>query len=256
MNGIIGVFRKELVITFTSPIFYAIGFIFLLVSGYFFYSNTAYFSLLSFQAAQNPFLSESLNLSHMVIKPFFGDISIILLLILPLVTMRLYAEEKRSGTIELLFTYPISDASVLAGKFFATLVVLLALLAGTLPNMIILESMADLEWGIIVSGYLGVFLMGAGFIALGAFVSSLTENQIVAAVISFGALLLLWAIGWAKSLVGPGLGAVLGHLALIGHLDNFAQGLLDTRSIVFYVLFILFWLFLTLRFLNSRFWRG
>lgn len=256
MRGIIGVFRKEIVITFSSPIFYATGFIFLLVSGYFFYSNTAYFSLLSFQAAQNPFLSENLNLSQMVIRPFFGDLAIILLLMLPLLTMRLYAEEKRSGTIELLFTFPISDASVLAGKFAATLVVLLTLLAGTFPNMIILEGMADLEWGIIASGYLGVFLMGAGFIALGVFVSSLTENQIVAAVISFGALLLLWAIAWAKSLVGPGLGAVLGHLALIGHLDTFTQGLIDTRSIVFYVLFILFWLFLTHRFLNSRFWRG
>jgi ABC-2 type transport system permease protein len=256
MRGIAGVFRKEMAVTFTSPIFYATGFIFLLVSGYFFYSNTAYFSLLSFQAAQNPFLSESLNLSHMVIRPFFGDLSIILLLILPLLTMRLYAEEKRSGTIELLFTYPVSDASVLAGKFTATLAVLLALLAGTLPNMLILEGITDLEWGLVLSGYLGVFLMGAGFIALGAFVSSLTENQIVAAVVSFGALLILWAVGWAKSLVGPGLGAVLGHVALIGHLENFTQGLIDTRSVVFYLLFMMFWLFLTLRFLNSRFWRG
>ncbi len=256
MSGIVGVFRKEITITFTSPIFYAAGFIFLLISGYFFYSNTAYFSLLSFQAAQNPFLSENLNLTDMVIKPFFGDLAIILLLMLPLLTMRLYAEERRSGTIELLFTYPVSDAAVLAGKFAATTVVLLIMLAGTVPYLIILESMADLGWGIVISGYLGVVLMGAGFIALGIFTSSLTENQIVAAVISFGALLLFWAIGWAKSLVGPGLGAVLEHLAIIGHLDAFTQGLIDTRHIVFYLLFTLFWLFLTHRFLNSRFWRG
>ncbi len=256
MNGIVGVFRKEITVTFTSPIFYAVGFIFLLVSGYFFYSSTAYFSLLSFQAAQNPFLSESLNLTDMVIKPFFGDLAVILLLMLPLLTMRLYAEEKRSGTIELLFTYPVSDAAVLAGKFAATAVVLLIMLAGTVPYLIILESMADLEWGIVAAGYLGVVLMGASFIALGIFTSSLTENQIVAAVISFGALLLFWAVGWAKSLVGPVLGAVLEHVAIIGHLDAFTQGLIDTRHVVFYGLFILFWLFLTHRFLNSRFWRG
>ncbi len=256
MNGIAGVFRKEMTITFTSPIFYAACFIFLLVSGYFFYSNTAYFSLLSFQAAQNPFLSQSLNLADMVIKPFFGDLAVILLLMLPLLTMRLYAEEKKAGTIELLFTYPVSDAAVLAGKFFATVAVLLLMLAGTVPFMLILESMADLPWGIVASGYLGVTLMGAGFIALGVFTSSLTENQIVAAVISFGAILLFWALGWAKALAGPGLGAVLEHLSIIGHLDTFTQGLIDTRDVVFYGLFILFWLFLTLRFLNSRFWRG
>jgi ABC-2 type transport system permease protein len=245
-----------MVITFTSPIFYAACFIFLLVSGYFFYSNTAYFSLLSFQAAQNPFLAQSLNLADMVIKPFFGDLAVILLLMLPLLTMRLYAEEKKAGTIELLFTYPVSDAAVLAGKFFATVAVLLLMLAGTLPFMLILGSMADLPWGIVASGYLGVTFMGAGFIALGVFTSSLTENQIVAAVISFGAILLFWALGWAKALAGPGLGAVLEHLSIIGHLDTFTQGLIDTRDVVFYGLFILFWLFLTLRFLNSRFWRG
>ncbi|MGD8388927.1 MAG: ABC transporter permease subunit [Desulfobacteraceae bacterium] len=256
MRGIAGVFRKEITIAFVSPIFYAACFIFLLISGYFFYSSTAYFSLLSFQAAQNPFLSESLNLTDMVIKPFFGDQAIILLLMLPLLTMRLYAEEKKAGTIELLFTYPVSDVSVLAGKFAATMVLVLLMLVGTIPFMIILETMVDLEWGIVGAGYLGVVLLAATFISLGIFTSSVTENQIVAAVISFGALLMFWALGWAQSMAGPTLGAVLGHLSIVDHLDRFTQGLIDTRDIVFYALFTLFWLFLTLRFLNSRFWRG
>lgn len=256
MRGIAGVFQKEITITFVSPIFYAACFIFLLISGYFFYSTTAYFNLISLQAAQNPYLTESLNLTDMVLKPFFGDLAVILLLMLPLLTMRLYAEEKKTGTIELLFTYPVSDASVLVGKFAATVVLLLLMLAGTLPFLVILETMVDLEWGIVGSGYLGVVLLGSGFIALGIFTSSLTENQIVAAVISFGALLLFWAVGWAKAVTGPALGAVLEHLSIIDHLDRFTQGLIDTRDVVFYVLFILFWLFLTLRFLNSRFWRG
>jgi ABC-2 type transport system permease protein len=214
------------------------------------------FSRLSFQASQNPYLSGMLNLTDIVIKPFFSDLAIILLLMLPLITMRLYSEEKKAGTIELLFTYPVSDASVLTGKFCATMLVLISMLACTVPYMIMLEVIADLEWGIVVSGYVGVVFMGAAFIALGVFTSSLTENQIVAAVISFGALLLFWAVGWAKMVAGPVLGSVLEHLSIISHLDPFTKGLIDTRDVVFYLVFIFFWLFLTLRFLSSRFWRG
>lgn len=256
MRQIVAMFKKELSITFSSPIFYAATFIFLVVSGYFFYTNTAYFSVLCFQAGTNPLLSEKLNLSDMVIEPFFGDLSVILLLMLPLITMRMYAEEKKQGTIELLFTYPISDVAVLTGKFCATMLVLVTMLAGTIPYMIILEVFGNLEWGIIISGYLGIILLGGSFITLGIFTSSLTENQIVAAVLSFGALLLFWMFGWAKAISGPALGKVLEHISIIKHLDPFTRGLIDTRAIVFYVLFMFFWLFLTLRFLNSRYWRS
>ena len=170
--------------------------------------------------------------------------------------MRMYAEEKKQGTIELLFTYPISDVAVLTGKFCATMLVLVTMLAGTIPYMIILEVFGNLEWGIIISGYLGIILLGGSFITLGIFTSSLTEHQIVAAVLSFGALLLFWMFGWAKAISGPALGRVLEHISIIKHLDPFTRGLIDTRAIVFYVLFMFFWLFLTLRFLNSRYWRS
>ena len=153
MRAIVAIFKKELSITFASPIFYSSAFIFLVLSGYFFFSNTAYFGSLSLQAMSNPMLAEKLNLTDMVVKPFFGDLSVILLLMLPLITMRLYAEEKKSGTIELLFTYPLSDLAVLAGKFCATLLVLITMLAGTIPYLIILESFGTLEWGVVISGY-------------------------------------------------------------------------------------------------------
>jgi len=256
MKGILAVFRKEVAITYSSPIFYAAAFIFLVVSGYFFFTNTAFFSLQSFQAMTNPMLSEGLNLTDMVVKPFFSDLSIILLLMLPLITMRLYAEEKKTGTIELLFTYPLSDMAVLTGIYCATMLVLLTMLVGTIPYLIILEVFGSLEWGIVLSGYLGIILLGGSFIALGIFTSSLTENQIIAAVISFGALLLFWVIGWAKAIAGPLLGPILYHISIISHLAPFVKGLIDTRDVVFYFLFTFFWLFLTLRFLNSRFWRG
>jgi ABC-2 type transport system permease protein len=250
------VFKKEITITFSSPIFYAATFIFLVVSGYFFYTNAIIYTIRSFQAGQNPFLAERLNLSDFVVKPFFGDIALVLLFMLPLLTMRSYAEEKKMGTIELLFTYPISDGAVLAGKFAAALFTLLTMLAGTLLSLLLLETFAHLDWGLIASGYLGILLLGASFIALGIFTSSLTENQIIAAVLSFGAFLLFWVIGWAKSFAGPALGTILEHISIVVHLDNFVKGLIDSRDLVFYLVFIFFWLFVTLRFLNTRFWRG
>ncbi|RLB20373.1 MAG: ABC transporter permease, partial [Deltaproteobacteria bacterium] len=203
MKGALVVFKKELYSIFASPIFYAASFIFFVVAGYFFYTDTLYFNILSFQATKDPFLSERLNLTHMVVTPFFGDLSTILLLMLPLITMRLYSEERKTGTIELLFTYPLSDVATLMGKYFATLLVLVIMVAGTLPYMILLESFASLDWGVVISGYIGIFLLGSSFIALGLFTSSLTENQIIAAVLSFGALLLFWALVWAKSFLGP-----------------------------------------------------
>jgi ABC-2 type transport system permease protein len=256
MRQILAVLKKEITIIFSSPIFYTATFIFIVLSGYFFYSNTAYFSMISIQASRNPFIAQQLNMSDAVVKPFFGDLSIVFLLMLPLITMRLYAEEKKSGTIELLFTYPISDAAALTGKFLATMVVVLAMLACTIPCMIIVEVFGTLEWGLVISGYLGIILMTGGFTALGVFTSSVTENQIVAAVLSFGALLLLWVLGWAKAIAGPVTGAVLEYISIVKHVDSFTIGLVDSRDVVFYLLFIGFWLFLTHRFLNSRYWRG
>jgi len=250
------VFKKEIIITFSSPIFYAATFVFLVVCGYFFYTSAILYTIRSFQAGQNPFLAERLNLSDFVVKPFFGDMAVVLLFMLPLLTMRSYAEEKKTGTIELLFTYPISDGAALAGKFAASVFTLLAMLLGTLMHLVLLQTFAHLDWGLIASGYLGILLVGASFIAVGTFTSSLTENQIIAAVLSFGAFLLFWIIGWAKSFAGPTLGPILEHLSIVVHLDGFVKGLIDSRDLVFYLLFIFFWLFLTLRFLNTRFWRG
>lgn len=256
MKGFVTVYRKELYRLFASPIFYVVAFIFLTLVGYFFYSSVAYYSLLSFQAGSNPFLAEQLNLTDMVLEPFFGSISIVLLLMVPLLTMRLFAEEKKSGTAELLFTYPISDRGAVLGKFSAAITVLVLLLAATLPTMILLEVLSSPAWSTIIGGYVGLVLMSSGFASLGILASSLTENQIIAAVISFGALLLLWIIGWAESLVGPTLGSMLKYLSLLTHFENFAKGILDSRDLLFYLLFIVLSLFATLRVLESRQWRG
>lgn len=256
MKGMLAVFKKELHVIYASPIFYAAMLIFLGLAGYFFYSTAAYFSIMSLQAGRNPYLFERLNLAEMVIKPFFSDLAIILILLLPLITMRIYAEEKKLGTIELLFTYPISDAAALMGKFAAAVVVLLTMLAGTVPYLLILHSITPVEWPMILCGYLGVMLLGTSFISFGIFTSSLTENQIVAAVVSFGALLLFWVLVWAGSIAGPPTASVLAHISFVSHLQPFTSGLIDTRHVIYFLLFSFFWLFLTLRFLNTRFWRG
>jgi ABC-2 type transport system permease protein len=256
MKGFFPVYGKEMYRTFASPIFFVVAFVFLTLAGYFFYSAVAYYSLLSFQAGRNPLMAQQLSLSEMVLEPFFGSTGIVLLFMVPLVTMRLLAEEKKTGTVELLLTYPISDRGVVLGKYTAALSVVVLMLTGTLPAMAVLSAFTTPPWAPIFTGYLGLFLMSSAFVSLGVFVSSLTQNQIVAATVTFGALLLLWIIGWAQTLVGPSVGSVLAYLSLLSHFENFAKGVLDSRDILYYILVVTFFLFATLRVLESRHWRA
>jgi ABC-2 type transport system permease protein len=201
-------------------------------------------------------MAQQLNLTEMVLEPFWGSIGIVLLLMVPLVTMRLFAEEKKTGTVELLLTYPISDRGAVLGKYVAALSVVALMLAGTLPAMVVLGVLTTPPWETIFSGYLGLLLMSSAFVSLGLFASSLTRNQIIAAAGSFGALLFLWIAGWAQPLAGPTLGGVLAYLSLLSHFENFSKGVLDSRDFLFYLLFVILFLFATLRVLESRHWRA
>ena len=256
MKNIYPIFKKEVSSYFGSPTAYIVITIFLLISGYFFYSGFAFFSLISFRSMGNPAILQQLNINEGVVKPLYGNISIILLLIIPLLTMRLFAEEKKSGTIELLLTYPVKDSEAILGKFFACafLLFFMLLLTGFYPLLLILFAKPEIEP--ILSIYLGLFLMGISFIALGTFASSLTENQIVAASITFGTLLFFFVIGWASSLVGSTFGKVLEHLSIMEHFSNFAKGIIETKDIIYYVNFTIFFLFLTSSSLESKKWRG
>jgi ABC-2 type transport system permease protein len=254
MSGLAAIWRKELTVYFATPIFYLTGFFFLLLGGYFFYSNVYFYSQVSFQGAQNPQLAALLNPSHMVFRPLFTTLTIIFLMIVPLLTMRLLAEEKRSGTAELLFTYPLSDWAVILGKFLAAWVVYLIFLAFTVTYPLAFAALGRLDWGAVAAGYLGLVLLGGACLALGLFTSSLTENQIIAAVAAFALLLLFWLIGWQQD--ASGLGAVFAALSLMEHFDNFPRGVIDTRDLIFYLSFIYFFLFLTKRQLESRRWRA
>src|SRR4029079_18744317 len=223
------IFKKEMRLYFTSPVAYVVLAVFLVIAGYFFYSIFNFFAMASMQAAMNPQMARDLTVTESVLRPLFSNISVILLLLIPLLTMRLFAEERRSGTIELLLTYPVRDGAVLVGKYLAALTLHATMIAATLayPALIVVIARAGVEWGPLLTGYVGLLLMGAMFLAVGLFASSLTENQIVAAVVTFGVLLIFWIIGWVAEFATGPMGAVLTHLSILEHNDTFAKGVLD-----------------------------
>ena len=251
------VFKKEMRLYATSPIAYVVFFIFLAVMGWFFYQILSYFSMASMRSAMNPQMARDLNVTDSVMRPLFGNLSVILVLaLMPFITMRLLAEERQTGTIELLLTYPLRDWEVLLGKYLAVLGLYTLLLVLTLSYPLTLAYFARVEWGTVLSGYTGMFLMGSAFLAVGLFASSLTASQIVAAAWTFGILLLLWVIGWGADSVGGTWGKVLQHLSTMEHNDNFAKGVLDTKDILYYVNLTLLALFLAYRSLEARRWKG
>lgn len=250
------VFKKEMRLYFVSPIAYAVFAIFTLISGWFFYNVFAFYTLVSMQAAFNPMMARDLSVTEGVIRPLFQNISVIMLLMMPILTMRLFAEEKKSGTIELLLTYPVRDGEVLFGKYFAALTIFLGMLALTAVYPALVLWTAGLEWGPLLTGYLGLVLQGAAFIAVGILISSLTENQIVAAVATFGTLLIFWVISWAADSAGGNFGRILSHLSLTEHFESFAKGVLDTKDVIYYLNLTILSLFLTLRSLEAKRWRG
>ena len=250
------IFKKEMRLYFTSPVAYVVFTFFLLIVGYFFYSIFAFYNLMSMQAAMNPAFARELNISDAVMRPLFSNTGIILLFSVPMLTMRLFAEEKRSGTIELLLTFPVRDSEVLLGKYAAAMGLFLMLLGLTALYPGIVAYFARVEWGPLLSGYLGLILLGGSFLAVGLMISSLTENQIVAGFATFGILLLFWVIGWAADLAAGNWRALFQYLSILEHLDSFGKGVIDTRDVVYYLSVIALSLFLTMRSLESKRWRG
>lgn len=251
------ILNRELKSYFSSLIAYVVIVMFLLITGYFFYNLLATFSVISFQSQVNPMLANQyqlLNINETVVRPLFGNISIIMLLMTPLLTMRLISEEKKSGTIELLLTFPVKDIDVVLGKYLACLVVFLVMILLTATYPILLLALGEPEVMPMVTGYLGLFLLGAAFISLGIFTSSLTENQIVSASMSFGILFFFWLISYSVPFVSPAFGQILSYLSINEHIASLAKGVLDTEDIIYYLCFIVLFLFLTLRSLESKRW--
>jgi ABC-2 type transport system permease protein len=253
MRNILAIAGKEIRAYFTSPIAYVVIGFYALLFGYFFAVMLTFFERQSMQMMQ---MGGAVNINQMLIGPVFTNAEVVLLFVLPMVTMRVFAEEKRSGTIELLLTSPLTDWQIILGKFLGAMALFTIMLAITVIHIGILFLYSEPEWKPILTGYFGMLLMGGCFIALGLFISSLTRNQIVAGMITFAAFLLFWVINWMGSFVGPTAQAVLAHLSIIDHFDDFAKGIIDTKHLVYYVSFIAFGLFLTAKSVDSERWRG
>ena len=237
--------RRDLHSYFGSFTAYILLAVFLLLSGYFFYSDLIFFILFGGFALPT-------GLWQFV----FLDIRLVTLLVLPLVTMRLFAEEKKLGTMELLWTYPVRDSEIVAGKFLAAWLFFLVMLAPTLINVGLFHHYYAFDLGPLVSAYLGILLLGTAFITCGMFVSSLTENQVVSAMVTYGILVFFWFLTWNEEAANQETMQFLLGMSLFDRYFNFARGVIDTRDVVFFLLFICLFLFLTWQSLSVRKWRG
>jgi len=245
MRGLYAVFRKELGHYFVSPVAYVIVGLFLFLSGYFF---ILYVGVANEQSPDAP---------TWVIRAFLNFLALVFLFFLPMVTMGIFAEEKKRGTMELLMTSPITELEIVVGKFLASLTLFAAMLLPTAGCLVYVWMHSDPTppFRILLGGYFGALLFGGSLLALGSFLSSLTENQIIAAALTFAAFLLLWAIDFGtRGASGPS-GAVLQYLSVINHYDDFTRGIIDTAGVTYYVSFIVLFLFLTVRSVDSMRWR-
>lgn len=254
MSNILAIAQKELRGYFASPIAYIVIGFFALIFGVFYYSILDWFVRQGMQMGMMG--PQSMNVNQQMIRPLFLNLSVVILFILPFLTARSFAEEKRSGTIELLLTSPLTDFEIVMGKFIGCMLLYAAMLAVTLLHFGVLFGFGNPDWKPVAVGYLGMLLFGGAIISLGLFVSSLTRNQIVAGVAGFALVLALWVIDWLGQSLGPRAEAVFKYLSMTGHLDDFVKGVVDTKHLVYYLSFISFWLFMTIKSVDTERWRG
>ncbi len=246
--------NKELNSYFRSPIAYGVMAFFALIAGYFFYIAVYFFMQMSIQSSMQGGGPMSVNDS--VIRPILSNISVIGLFVIPMITMRLFAEEKRTGTFELLATSPIRDIEMILGKWLAALVLYAAMLGLSLISMVTLFAYGTPDWRPMAVGYLGLLLQAGCLLAIGTFISSCTKNQIVAGVAGFSVCLLLWVLDWMSSFQDSVLAKVFSYMSVLQHFDSFSKGVLDSKDIIYYISAIFIGLFLTARSLESLRWRS
>ena len=259
MRNALAIASREIRSYFVSPVAYVVLTGFLLLAGWFFFNLLARFNyMLQIYAGMQQRAGgelERLNLNEFVISPLLHNLSVVLVILVPVITMRTFAEEKRLGTFELLLTSPIRVGEIVAGKFLGALAFVTMMLALTGIYPILLLIYGDPETGIMLSGYLGLFLIAASFVSIGMMTSSLTENQIIAAVSCLVALLLLYVINWPADTSTPTIGAILHYLSVTEHFGEFVKGVVDSRAIVYFLSLIAAALFLTHRSVESLRWR-
>jgi gliding motility-associated transport system permease protein len=257
MSNILAIAHKELKSYFASPIAYIVIGLFALLYGYFYTMILYYFVRQSMQMGQFGTAGpQAMDIHQQMLRPLLQNVSILVLFMLPMITMRTYSEEKRSGTIELLLTSPITDFQIIMGKFLGALALYAVMLAVSAIHIAFLFKFGNPEWKPIVTAYLGLLLLGGCFISLGLFISSLTKNQIVAGMLTFAVFLFLWVITWVGSFAGPTVEKITSYLSIIEQWDDFGKGVIDTSHLIYYLSFMTFGLFLTAKSVDSERWRG
>ena len=247
MAKTLAIVRRELISYFSSPLAYIVLTAFLLMQGYIFYILVS-------------FLNNPMTQAMTPLRLFFGGTVFFwffLLFTVPVITMRLIAEERRSGTIEVLLTSPVSETQVIAGKFIAALIFYIALWLPTFLYVVILKQNSTIDLLPVAAGYLGVLVIGFLFLAVGTFTSTLTDNQLIAAIIAFALLIVLFSIGLVEQLLVSSsiLRDAVGHMNLWTHMDDYAKGIVDTRHLVYEVSVGLLFLFLATKSLEAKKWR-
>ncbi len=259
MRNFLALVERELKSYFVSPLAYVILGFFLLATGVFYYIIVSWFDRMSMMAAvqaQQYGQAAKMNVNEQAIRPLLGNIATIAMLLLPSLTMRLFAEEKRQGTIEFLLTAPITNWQLVLAKFSSALLFYLTMLAATALLVGLLFLYGNPELNPALTGYLGLALLGACFISIGLFFSALTENQILAFVSTFATNLVIYFAAWFGSSGESFVGKFFTALSPFEHFDDFAKGVLDSKHVVFYACFVFGMLFLTYVVLESSRWRG
>jgi ABC-2 type transport system permease protein len=255
LRNISAIAGKELRSYYTSPIAWVLLGLFAAIFGLFYTAALDYFAKASMnsQFGGGP---QRMNLNLEMIRPLLSNTTVLILFLLPMVTMRTYSEEKRSGTIELLLTSPLKDVEIILGKFLGAMGMYVGLLGVTIVYLLILFIYGNPAVKPLLSGYFGLLLFGGGFVAMGLFISSLTNNQMVAGAASFVVFLVFWVISWLADSMGPTIGSIFSYLSITEHFDDFAKGIIDTKHIDFYLSFIALGLFLATKSVDSDRWRG
>jgi ABC-2 type transport system permease protein len=257
MRNIWTICRKELRSYFSSPIAYLLLTMFAFVFGWFFWNVLGYFIQMG-MAAQMRGSMFPMNVNEEVIRPLLQNIGVVGLFFIPLITMRLFAEEKRTGTIELLVTSPVTDSQIILGKWLAAMLLYGGMLLISALNFAFLFRYGNPDWKPLLIGYLGLYLQAGALLAIGTFISTLTKNQIIAGAVTFAVCLMLWILEWASG-GGYDTGTwaqVLSYMSVITHYESFAKGTLSSKDAIYYVTLIFLGLFLTARSMESLRWRS
>ncbi|MCW5829461.1 MAG: ABC transporter permease subunit [Deltaproteobacteria bacterium] len=258
MKGFLTIFWREVRAYFSGPMAWTVAGGFLFLSGQFFLAMMDSYVRDYLMSRDSPIMrGQTPDINIMMSQGVFPYLTTFLLFFTPLITMRLFTEERTMKTDELLFTSPVSTTAIVLGKYSAALFVVAVMLAGTLHIPAVLHQISPLDLRPLYSGYLGVFLVGAAFTSIGVFASSVTESQIVAALLSFVGLLTLLVLGWLTGMFeGSFLRPVIEYAAYDKHFENLSKGILDTRDIVYFVSLPALFLFATHRTLGTSQWRS